>query len=150
MQELKLFQDKRKLFLYKLFCRCIKVCFCWLFCYLHDVGLHLWSVIVYIYTPIFNCHFRAEHLSLIVLPRFRLQRNNFTCPVTQNLTITLQNQPWYTRRRPSGFLTRSSNQSKSPQIKQIRRSIFLSSSLRPALCVEMQATPTLRLVSVCT
>ena len=94
--------------------------------------------------------FRAEHLSLIVLPLFRLQCNNFTCPIMHRTFIALQNQPWYTRCRPSGFFTRSSNQSKSPQIKQIRRSIFLSSSLLLALCVEMLATPTICLFSVCT
>ena len=54
---------------------------------------------------------------------------------TQNLTIALQNQPWYTRRRPSGFLTRSSDQSKSSPNQTIRRSISLSSSLLPTLCV---------------
>ena len=50
---------------------------------------------------------------------------------TQNRTNALQNQPRYTRRRPGGFLTRSSNQSKSPQIKQIIRSIFLSKFTSP-------------------
>ena len=54
---------------------------------------------------------------------------------TQNLPIALQNQPLYTRPRLSGFLTRSSDQSESSQVKQIGRSIFLPSSLLPALCV---------------
>ena len=89
--------------------------------------------------------FRGEHLSLMVLPLFRLQCNNFTCPVihTTLRSPCKTNHGIYTRRRPSGFLTRSSDQSESPQMKQIRRSIFLSSSLLPALCVEMLATPTL-------
>ena len=46
------------------------------------------------------------------------------------VTIALQSE-WYT----SGFLTRSSDQSESFLVNQIRRSIFLSSSLLPSLCV---------------
>ena len=70
---------------------------------------------------------------------------------TQNITIALQNHPWYTRRRPSGFLTRPCNQSKSSHIEQIRRSIFLSSSLLSALCRNVgnsYPTPILRVYVV--
>ena len=69
---------------------------------------------------------------------------------SQNLTIALQNQPLYTNSRLSGFLTRSSDQSKSPQIKQIRRSFFFQFTSPCSTCVEMLATPTLRLFSACT
>ena len=71
----------------------------------------------------------------------------------QNLPIALQNQSWYTR--PSRFLTRSSDQSESPQVNQIRRSIFLSSSLLPALCLRNvgkaypMAMPLLRVYLFC-
>ena len=62
-------------------------------------------------------------------------------------SIALQSQ-WYTR--PSGFLTRSSNQSESSQINQIRRSI--SSSLQFLFSVlfvyEMLARPTRGLFSI--
>ena len=49
---------------------------------------------------------------------------------TFQFTIALQSK-WYT----SGFLTISSDQSESSLVSQIRRSIFLSSSLLPSLCV---------------
>ena len=49
-------------------------------------------------------------------------------------SIALQSQ-WYTR--PSGFLTRSFDRSESSQVKQIKRSIFLSSSLLPSLVYEI-------------
>ena len=49
---------------------------------------------------------------------------------TLQFTIALQSE-WYT----SGFLTRYSDQFESSLVKQIRRSIFLSSSLLPSLCV---------------
>ena len=57
---------------------------------------------------------------------------------THQFTIALQSE-WYT----SGFLTRSSDQSESSIVNQIRSSIFLSSSLLPSLCVRNVARPTL-------
>ena len=73
--------------------------------------------------------------------RFLISRwecKNCTCPDIHRHIVSLQSQ-WYT----SGFLTRSSDQSGSSLVNQIRRSIFLSSSLLPSLCYEMFARRTL-------
>ena len=71
---------------------------------------------------------------------------------TQNLTIALQNQPWYTRCGPSEFLTRSSNQSKSPQIKQRQKIHFSFQFTSPcSLCKNVgnsYPTPFLRVYVV--
>ena len=48
MQELKLFQHKKKFFWYKLFCRCKGLFFgANIFCYVHDACLHFRSMIVH-------------------------------------------------------------------------------------------------------
>ena len=71
----------------------------------------------------------------------RLECKNCTCPDIHILqfTIALQSE-YYT----SGFLTRSSDESESSLVNQIRRSIFLSSSLLSSLCVRnvCEAYPT--------
>ena len=69
----------------------------------------------------------------MAVPLFQIGMQELYVPLyTQTLkfTIALQSE-WYT----SGFLTRSFDQSESSLVNQIRRSIFLSSSLLPSLCV---------------
>ena len=65
----------------------------------------------------------------------RWECKNCTCPdIHRHFNSQLPcraNGQWYT----SGFLTRSSDQSERSLVNQIRRSIFLSSSLLPSLCV---------------
>ena len=112
MQELKLFQDKREFFWYKLLCRCKVLCYAanFVIYMMYACIFGLWWFIIAVWSwssfspmfifewplKIFPCcgqpdlhtnfltvTFRAEHLSSILLSIFRLQCNNFTCPVIQ-------------------------------------------------------------------
>ena len=87
-----------------------------------------------IYTPLLHLFLSKLKIALGSSSSFpdwcaRIVCKNCTCPDIHRNFTALQSQ-WYTR--PSGFLTRSSNQSESSQVNQIRRSIFLSSSLLPS------------------
>ena len=102
-----------------------------------------------LHTNFLTVTFRAEHLSLIVLPRFRLQCNNFTCPVIHrtlrlpckvNHAIPGIGQVDFSLDLLISLKVPKSNRSEDPFFPV----------LLPALCVEMLATPTLRLFSVCT
>ena len=81
----------------------------------------------------FNCYFLSWKLHLVVFHLFQIgMQELYMLWHTRETSIAIQSQ-WYTR--PSGFLTRSSDQSESSQVNQTRRSIFLSSYLLPSLCV---------------